>query len=189
MALPTQLIAGPDEQSTRSPVRRASSLTATVAGYLLRFGPHRSYGAARFDNAATMALCVFWSMLASTWPTTRILSTAAASMKSVALGVLHGSRPVVVGVLHGSTGASALMTLGGTETTTIVASAAADCCAGSRARQVLGSLPTLCGLCPARCETRRNAGLCVVSSPPPRCLDEWRDTRTCTRRGLAFLRH
>ena len=69
-------------------------------------------------------------------------------MKSVALGVLHGSRPVVMGVLHGSTGASALMTLGGTETTTIVAWAA-DCCAAARTPFVLGSLPTLCGLCPA----------------------------------------
>ena len=96
MAFPTQDIAGPDEQSTRSPVLNESILTATVAGYLLRFGPHRSYGAARFDNAATMALCVFWSILASTWPTTCILCVAAASIKSVALGVLHGSRPVVV---------------------------------------------------------------------------------------------
>ena len=56
MAFPTHDIAGPDEHNTRSPVFNASSLTATVAGYLLRFGPHRSYGAARFDNAATMAL-------------------------------------------------------------------------------------------------------------------------------------
>ena len=96
MALPTHDIAGPDEHNTRSPVRRASILTSTVAGYLLRSGPHRSYGAARFDSAATMALCVFWSSFERTSPTTAIRCVAAASIKSVAEGVLHGSRPVVV---------------------------------------------------------------------------------------------
>ena len=96
MALPTHDIAGPDEHNTRSPVRRASILTSTVAGYLLRFGPHRSYGAARFDNAATMALCVFESSCERTSPITDMRCTLAASIKSVAVGVLHGSRPVVV---------------------------------------------------------------------------------------------
>ena len=55
IAFPTHDIAGPDEHNTRSPVRRAAMRTLTVAGYLLRFGPHRSYGAARFARVDSVA--------------------------------------------------------------------------------------------------------------------------------------
>ena len=97
----------------------------------------RAYGAARFDNAATMALCVFWSKLASTRPTTAMRCWAAASIKSVAEARGDGSRSASVGsgggraartaaggALGSFAGSIGLMALVGMQTTTIVLTAA-----------------------------------------------------------------
>mmetsp|Transcript_3339 Transcript_3339/g.8147 ORF Transcript_3339/g.8147 Transcript_3339/m.8147 type:complete len:208 (-) Transcript_3339:147-770(-) len=137
MALPTQLIAGPDEHNTRSPVRNASILTSTVAGYLLRFGPHWSYGAARFDSAATIALCVLGSSFERTSPTTAMRCALDASIKSVAEARDEGSwspcvgsgggraaRTAAGGALGSFAGSIGLMALVGMQTTTIVLTAA-----------------------------------------------------------------